>query len=1193
LNLQVFTDMSIKGKKRAIIKSSEPYQNLIEGAPDSIVAVDLKGNITYCNKATEILTGYTKEELVGKHFSRLGSMESKEIHHSLKLFKALRSGKKVAPFEMQVRHKSGKPYWIEVHLSRTKAGGRVTGFQINTIDITKRKQAEKALIRNERVARERARFLTDLRSLDQVDEILTKVCKAVRDSGLFERAVMTLHKPGGRIAHLGQVGLPPNLVKQARQAPPIDDKLRSRITRKKFRISDSFFIPAEAGLDYTKTKRYIPQKKINLGKGDWQPGDELFVPLWSSSKEIMGYLSLDTPSDGCRPDLKTIQALEMLVEAAAARVRELEAQESLSESEEKFRTLAEQSPNRIFIYKRGKVIYANEKCEEIMGYKREEFYPPDFDFLTLIAPEDRELVKASLSRHIMGKEVEPYEYAIITKEGKKIEAILNTKLINYQGENAILGIITDITERRRTEEEIRKFKTISDRARYGSAIANLEGNLIYINESFAQMHGYKAEELIGKNLSVFHSKEQMKAVERLNKRLIQKGSYIAGEVWHKRKDGTVFPTLMSLTTVEGEKGKPLFIAATGIDITDRKRAEGALKESENRYRNLIESALDIIYTFSPDGTITSLNPSFETITGWKIKDWIGKSFTDLIHPEELSPVMKLIQESIAGKQHPRNEFRLLKKTGDYVPLDFNANPLLKDGKLIGFVGIGRDITERKRAEESLRESEERYRTLVENAADFIYMIDKKNEVLSVNKSAAMLLGKEPNEIIGKSILDLFPTETALGFSRSLKEVFRTGTNRLSETTMIAGGEERWISANLSPVRNHEGKVVAVLGITRDITEKKKMEAQLIQSERLAAVGTLAYGIAHEFNNILAGILGNAEFGMGTDDPEETAECFRIIMESCDRAKSITNSLLAFSRQREEKKQRADVTSAVETILGLVERELEKHYIKVVRKFNPIPGIVCDLGELSGVVLNMITNARDAMRPKGGTLTIEIGKKRDNIEMVFTDTGCGIPDSIKGRIFEPFVTTKGALGQSEIPGTGLGLFLSYGIINRYQGEIEAKSEIDKGSKFTIKIPISKNQTEPTPVETEKEKLTTLPQNLHILLVDDEKPICTAVKKFFEAKGHAVTTALSGKKGLTVFKKGSFDLVLTDIVMPDMDGVELISKLKKVDDRVKFIVLTGQIADEKLEKAKKAGADQILIKPFRNEELYQAIGRVLSI
>lgn len=405
-------------------KSSEVYGNLIEGAPVSIVAVDLKGNITSCNQATEILTGYTKEELRGKHFSQLGSIKNKDLPRYSKLFKELLRGKKLAPFEMGATRKDGKSYWVEVHISRIKSKGKVIGFQINTIDTTTRRQAEKLLIRKEAIATERAQLLNDLRNLNRIDDILTRVCQAVRDSGLFERAVMTLHQPGGKIVNLGQVGLPQNVVERARQASPMDDKLRSRITDPKFRISDSFFIPVEADLDYTKTMRYVPQKRKGMGEGDWRPGDELFVPLRDFPGDVMGYLSVDTPTDGCRPDVKTIQALEMLVEAAAARVRELQTHQTLHESEEKFRTLAEQSPNMIFIYQRGRVVYVNRKCEEIMGYKREEFYAPNFDLLILIAPEDKKLVKASLKRHAMGKEVEPYEYAIITKEGKKIEAIL-------------------------------------------------------------------------------------------------------------------------------------------------------------------------------------------------------------------------------------------------------------------------------------------------------------------------------------------------------------------------------------------------------------------------------------------------------------------------------------------------------------------------------------------------------------------------------------------------------------------------------------------------------------------------------------------------------------------------------------------------------------------------------------------------
>ena len=622
----------------------------------------------------------------------------------------------------------------------------------------------------------------------------------------------------------------------------------------------------------------------------------------------------------------------------------------------------------------------------------------------------------------------------------------------------------------------------------------------------------------------------------------------------------------------------------------RKRAEEALQISEQKFKDLTETTTDWVWEVDKNGVYTYVSPKVKELLGYEVSEVLGKTPFDLMPKEEAERIGKFFNEKVLNKEPfyiLENENR--HKDGHLVVLETSGIPIFDErGQLEGYRGIDRDITERKRAEEKLR----LFSHSVDSSIDGIAMGDLEGRITCANETFVRMFGYSREELIGKEIAFIYPEDQMSKLKKATKAAIEGGwEGELIGKRKDGGLFPMAISA--SRVVDDEGNVIAHMASHRDITEKKKMEAQLIQAERLTAVGTLAYGIAHEFNNILAGILGNAEFGMGNDDPQEVAECFRVIMESCDRAKGITNSLLAFSRQREAKKQRADVTETVETVLGLVERELEKQNVKVVRKFKPIPEITCDLGELSGVVLNMITNARDAMKPDGGTLTIEIAKRGDNIEMIFTDTGCGIPDSIKSRIFEPFVTTKGALGQSEIPGTGLGLFLSYGIISRYHGKIGVKSEIGKGSKFTIKIPISKNQESPVLVETEAEKPTALPQNLNILLVDDEEPICIAIKKFFEVRGHSVATALSGKKGLKIFKKGSFDLVLADITMPDMDGMELISKLKKIDQQVKFIVLTGHIQEERLESAKRAGADEILMKPFRNEELYQVVGRVLSI
>ena len=277
---------------------------------------------------------------------------------------------------------------------------------------------------------------------------------------------------------------------------------------------------------------------------------------------------------------------------------------------------------------------------------------------------------------------------------------------------------------------------------------------------------------------------------------------------------------------------------------------------------------------------------------------------------------------------------------------------------------------------------------------------------------------------------------------------------------------------------------------------------------------------------------------------------------------------------------------------MTRRDLEKLNIEIVEKFKPVPKIYCDQGQFSEVFLNMITNARDAMHPKGGTLTIQVEPAEDDIRIVFKDTGCGIPEEIKGRIFEPFVTTKGALGRSEVPGTGLGLFLTYGIINGYKGKIGVETKVGKGTKFSIIIPISENQSPELLLGTRIESSKETEKKLKILLVDDEKAITLGLKKFLESKGHKVSTSLRAKEGLEIFRKGRFDLVLSDITIPDMDGIELIKKVKEKDPQAKIIVITGHIQKEKEVKAREAGADEVLIKPFRNELLYQTITKIVD-
>jgi signal transduction histidine kinase len=235
-------------------------------------------------------------------------------------------------------------------------------------------------------------------------------------------------------------------------------------------------------------------------------------------------------------------------------------------------------------------------------------------------------------------------------------------------------------------------------------------------------------------------------------------------------------------------------------------------------------------------------------------------------------------------------------------------------------------------------------------------------------------------------------------------------------------------------------------------ELRRKQNELIQSSKLAAVGTFAAGIAHEFNNLLGSMLGYAELGYSIDDLAEKNHSLDIVIQACRRGRSITRGLLTFARRQEHQRAMANLADAVDETLTLVEIDLRKSHIEIVRQVEPVQSTICDLGQLSQVVLNLITNARDAMKPQGGTLTIGLRERRGWLELSVSDTGSGIPEEIRDKIFEPFVTTKGALGGSQTPGTGLGLSVSYGIVQEHGGTITVESTLGRGTTMTVRLPV---------------------------------------------------------------------------------------------------------------------------------------------
>jgi two-component system, NtrC family, sensor kinase len=382
------------------------------------------------------------------------------------------------------------------------------------------------------------------------------------------------------------------------------------------------------------------------------------------------------------------------------------------------------------------------------------------------------------------------------------------------------------------------------------------------------------------------------------------------------------------------------------------------------------------------------------------------------------------------------------------------------------------------------------------------------------------------------------------------------------------------------------QAATVIQNARLFRKVQESQAELIQSSKLAAVGTFAAGIAHEFNNLLAGMLGYAQLGLASPDDETKNESLKVVVDTCKRGKSITGSLLTFARRQEPRRELADLYDAVQGTLTLMEIELRKHNIKIERQINPVPLTICDAGQISQVFLNFLTNARDAMKPDGGTLTVYLDSDDKRISLAVSDTGCGIPDSIRDKIFEPFVTTKGALGGSSTPGTGLGLSVSYGIVKGHGGTLDVESQPGKGTTMTIHLPILENDQEAAAVAAAEQEPEELP-SLNLLIVDDDTSISKSLQGLLERIGHKVTVYADGLSALDAYKTRGFDIVLSDVAMPGMNGIELLRELRAYDQDARVLLFTGQALPNLIEEAGRAGALSVLHKPFELEEVLKAI------
>lgn len=645
---------------------------------------------------------------------------------------------------------------------------------------------------------------------------------------------------------------------------------------------------------------------------------------------------------------------------------------------------------------------------------------------------------------------------------------------------------------------------------------------------------------------------------------------------------------------------------------ERKQAEDALRQSSERLQLVARATNDAVWDWDLATNKLWWNEGFQTLFGYppdEVEPGL-ESWTTRLHPNDAVRVKEEINQIIQnGGVSWKDEYRFRRRDGTYANI-FDRGYVIHDaaGKAIRMIGAMVDISERKRTEEALRASEERFRQLAENIKEVFWVTDTaKNQVLYISPAYSTIWGRTCESLYESSQRwsETIHPEDRLQVLEAAKTKQKAGDYDETYRILRPDGAVRWIRDRAYPVRSAEGDVYRIVGIAEDITDRKTMEAQFLRAQRTETVGRLAGGVAHDINNILAPIMmASSLLRMGMD-PVETEKTLSMIETSAQRGADVVKQLLLFRRGLEGQRSVVRLPELVQEIAKIVQKTFLKNIQLSVTAPEESWPVVGDATQLHQVLLNLCVNARDAM-PDGGELTLDVqnceldtkgvGENPEArpgcyVRLTVTDTGVGISSEILGQIFDPFFTTK-PIGQ----GTGLGLSTVLGIVKSHGGFLQVKSDLGQGSTFDVYLPASPGLVQPDPAPL----APVLPagQGEMILIVDDEEHIRETLCRTLCLHGYQVQSAKDGAEAIDLFTKHANDikLVLSDVDMPSMDGPTLIGLLRKKNPQLKVIISSG-IAGSTLSHSRTAelnasGLTTLLAKPYTSEKILCVIRDLLA-
>ncbi len=748
----------------------------------------------------------------------------------------------------------------------------------------------------------------------------------------------------------------------------------------------------------------------------------------------------------------------------------------------------------------------------------------------------------------------------------------------------------DITERRAAEEAMRasqeRYRLLSEQLHDtlenmpdGFFTLDREWRITNVNRATERLVGASREDFIGQDLWKLFPREE--ATYRPHyQRALDEQQPVEFEAWSPLlgiwTDVRAFPT---------RGGLGIYVR----DVTGRRRIQEELRSSEERFSRIAEVTADGIWDWDLESDTVWRSPGVERLFGVAATMTDTTPWAERLHPQDRSSVLDGMYAAIHGTAgHWSSEYRFRRVDGRYAWVSDRASIVRRgDGYATRMVGGMSDITEQKLAQERLLEQAQ----LLDKARDAIHVRDLDHRVQYLNRSAEALYGWSAGEAIGRSMQALLHRDPA-AFRRANDVLMSEGEWTGEMEVEANNGQRLAVEARWTLLRDPQGVPRRILAIDTDVTERRELERQVLRSQRLDSIGTLAGGIAHDLNNVFTPILMAADLLEGTGKNEEDATLLEAIRTSAHRGVDMVGRLLSFARGAEGARAPVRLQGVVEGVAKIIAETFPKNIVVDTQLAADLPPVMGDATQLHQVLLNLCVNARDAM-PGGGVLSMRAAlappdpaAQVDCMVIEVEDTGSGITPAHLERLWDPFFTTKPP-GQ----GTGLGLPSSLAIVKGHGGMIRVRSEPGAGARFSVFLPVAKGAVASPPAGIEGE----IPrgEGRCVLVVDDETAIRQVARRALEAHGYRVSTATDGVDAVAQFReaRGAFDLVLVDMVMPVMDGAAAIEALRSLDPAVRIVATSGYAAPDRMAKVSASGVEQFLPKPYTREALLRSVAQGL--